>query len=1415
MKRTILHALFFCAILGCGAADSEMLLHKEDVRKTEWMLLGLKYHSLRQSGGMDKLGDPMIYYKQFIRRYPGTKEARLAEIAVMGEAFKKGDMENFFSSAERLLPNGLEDGRLEALGFLVRIANDAKNKPEIREKAAVLALSRCEGDGLVIRGLYNYFLKNKKSWKELCELALRTGKTEPMAMETLSFELGDSAEKRKDFESIYGKQLLPPPPKELAKERAAAQADIPEIENAVKAKDYAKALSLVEGWKKYSPWSVRDPLVRLAQTLGRSLPDAEARKFAAIVFSSGLPGETCKNWLNVAVFGRPSSFSPENEKEVSALLRMYAARTPGKAELLHTLRFMETRNFPGLATMAEAAREAEFGNYASELLFEAAREVWDSDPGKAEAYLKEAIRTSPDSVGAIQSRWWLDRMNGKVPFDAGAAARPPEFLRPAFLTPPFPEYTAPESPSATQKEAPAAPNPQLSEPFGEWIPEKLPASKILTFRTPASLSEIRVKAAEGLFFTIELADRNGKILRVVERSWPFVILGNANTYQPDESHSLKFLPLDGVAFARITVLNRVEDKDGIASIQFIRPPFPIRSLYRGAEKAVPTNAKTFELKITATEPTEKIVYKAMSEDLKVTPHARWYNPWKSHSRAGNATLGFYAGDSAEVSAARGGVLNFEVDGKSIHMWKKESAGIETKALPVNGNGFRRLSVFTSSFPKKDGEHVPDGAQFLSLTVTGKARAVAGAEFFVKGRWTSFTEGTRIAIPSGAEKVRPCILFDSSAVAGKKTAQVTLFESQFLNASGEKGLVPASLFSPEPSDATAAVLKFLAEKRPAVVYSKTGAPEEYETAQKLAERSGCYLVSDDAALNNDGYQGPFLVIGTLDGNRFCRQAGARLSLWNSPSFLNNPDGRVFEVPVFGKEEAFYAVSGETSAEVVLAAKKVLESARKHHSESAFRIFAQPLFERLMPWQLHPEKAPLDKLSLTMARNDRRNACFGIVFDQKADTFSVKVSDLVSGGKKLPAPEVRFVGFHEYIDFYGDLHQPDLLFDKPHLPIPANSSQLVLLTCRVPANASPGNYSGTIEADVNGNREKVPFTLTVVPGTIREGHLQFNDYAVMPYYYHDTDRMRRDRKNLLRDQAVHGISMVIVNVPLRGEKTSSGGFEFDFKNLEEYLADMDTIYREEGKPLPWVFFPIPDGSLRKLAYTTKTPDEVVANAYAESLKKFLAARPELEKRFYCSLGDEVLGVLDRWLVKAKIHHDAGLKIFVTHAHPKMKGIVSAWCPNYAHKLFDEPYLAEAVREGKEPVWWYSCAGGGPNNRFTGDPVDFLPIYLLTVKWGVSGAFSNAALHTSESAYPVPYRFDHGSDTRIFFQPDGTLRDTLRREFEAEGIQDALLLYPLRKNPEIEAMFREILPSKWQYSRDPADYEKLRLKAYSLLK
>ena len=1405
-----------------GEADSEMAMHRLNRRETDWKMLVLRYHGLRQQKQLGAMPDPMIYNRQFAACYPGTREAALAQQAIMNHYYEQKDFPEFLAAAEELCRNDFEYGRPEALDRLVTFINTQKDAGVLRDRAARLVLEHCEGYGAPVRALANEFLdKQRTPFADALAVARRAGAAEPMAMAVLAMFMDDSAERRDAFAALYGEEWLPPLTAERARQNPECAAAFAEVVEHIKAGRHDEALANLREWKRFSPW-VSDPFVKkLYYDHTQAMDDSTAWRYAEAVMSFALPGEPRKTWWNGVINGRPASFLPENAGAVTPVMEAYFGYRPGLGEIYFQSRFLENRQFPNLPAMARLTLAAGLRDKAAWLLFLAARSIWDTDKAAARRCLEEAVQAAPDSAGAVQAAWWLDRMSGRVSFDAGASPRAPEFLRAEDFRPaPFPAFAGEDVPAATATRAPRLPEAVDFDDFEAWIPETLPASRVFPLRRVSTVKNIQVQAADGLHFTLELADRDGKVLLLLERAWPFEILSNKSTYQPAGEHRLEFAPVDGVAMVRIVILDRTAPTDGIQSLRAAAPPHPLRAFFQGEEVPLAAGIRSLLLTYDANEPVHTIVYRSGNEGWRVTPYMRWQNPWTSHNRRGNTTLFFLGGDTLEVEAVRGGILHFVLDSGNPIRWGKKAGGKERHILAAPARyGLGRLEIRTSAFPSKDGEHVPDTAQVLSLSVAGKARALPGAEFKIDGRWEKFVPGTRIAVPDGATDWRGVICFDSSGAAGEKAAEVNRFDARAQNDASPPRTPGAnalpSMNAALPVAAPEDCADWIKRRRPAIVYSKTGTEAEYRIAKALAEKSGGYLVSDDAGLNNADYRGPFLAIGTPLHNRFCRQVAARYGLWRSAEFLNSEQGFILRVPEFGEEEEFYCVTGQTAA-VIAAATDLLAKATPHQAAAPFRLFGQNLFERLMPWQLHPEAPALESLSLTAARHDRRNAAFGIAFEQPAQTFRVRAGQLRDGDAVLAAPEVRFVGFHEYIDFYGDLHQPDFLFPAPRLPIAANTAQLVLLTCRIPANTPPGRYQGSVEVEVDGTKQTLPFALDVMAGTLRPGILDFNDYAVMPYYYHHTERMRRDRLNLLRNQADHGISMVIPRVwlerrPAFGE---GGASRFDFGFVDEYVEDADRVYAEADYPPPLIFFSLPDGKLKTLAQGEKRPYAEVAAEYARALKDHLAASPKLEKRFYCSLGDEVSSVLDRWLEEAAIYSEAGLKLFVTHADPRMEPVVDAWVPNYAHQLYDTPYLAEALREGKKRAWWYACAGGGPNTRFTGQPVDFLPQYWLTAKWGLDGTLSNAAMHTTAWGHPVPYRVEHGSDTRILYLPDGAVFDTLRREFEAEGIRDALLLYPLRDHPEIRADLARTVPSKWQYSRRPGDYDAVREKAYSLL-
>jgi|GEM_PF-2951742 len=157
------------------------------------------------------------------------------------------------------------------------------------------------------------------------------------------------------------------------------------------------------------------------------------------------------------------------------------------------------------------------------------------------------------------------------------------------------------------------------------------------------------------------------------------------------------------------------------------------------------------------------------------------------------------------------------------------------------------------------------------------------------------------------------------------------------------------------------------------------------------------------------------------------------------------------------------------------------------------------------------------------------------------------------------------------------------------------------------------------------------------------------------------------------------------------------------------------------------------------------------------------------------------LTQWAEAARPYKEGGLRVMTAHysGRPDVKdavGIMNPWCPNYEHDLSDA--VIRQRQKAGDKVWWYQC--GVPATRLTGKPVDNLPIYWLTAKWHLDGVANYAALGAKESGpegSSIPYRYDHGMGFRMNFLPDGRLIDTPRRELEAEGIRDYMLIECIR--------------------------------------
>jgi len=1435
MRNTTLAALISLACLSADLyADPEQALHELTVRESAAKMTGLRYHSLNQSGQLAKMKDPMVYWREFIRTCPGSADAAGAQQTILQHLVKSGHYGEALKEGEAFFRDYAAHPA-ECMEVATLISGIARNKsapPEIQERALRLALNHCEGNGGLIRISFNS-LQKTADWDTLLSYARRAGKDEPDAMESLYLycraasqkeDAGQAAKRAGDFMALYGPDnpyriLLAGTPEEVKAYEAAAQAvkrDVSVIKRAMDSGEHASALRMLGEWRKHSEMACADGWRTLFNT-STNVPDAAIRDYAKLAFEIAPLGSTRHLLMNVGIFQRAGSWEPENAAAITPLLKLYFSRPVGRFSAWRTLKMCENRRLrDGQGVTAEVARQYGFSDYSALLLFTAARARWDFDEAQAVGLLKQAIAMSRDSAGAVYADWWLAQLDGRASLSATALPRAPRYLtdfeRPATACPDAHIAPAPQPvPTATGEITLPRLNPEVRlTAFAPFVPAQVPADRVCALEQVSTVSEVRVTAADALHFTLELCAADGSLLRFYERSWPFVVISDPQTYQPDAEHLFQIPPCDGVAFIRLRILKRSGPEDGITGLTLSAPAHPMTGLYVLAAQKIESGTQSIRLSCEETTVTNAVKYTRHTENVRIFPAMRWVKPWSSRATFANVGMTVFGGGDMELAADRAGVLNVTTDGRITNRWTKTAAEKERRVLPDPGAGRHTLVFHTSSLPYEHDKHAGDGTWLREITVQGRARAIPCVRFFVNGQWGDYVTGGLVSVPARAKQVQAAVVFDSRSVLGRVSASVRDFKAEACAEPGQAGTPVIVRERPAVTEELSAVAAFVGKNRPAVVFAKNGTKAEYEVARKIADKAGAYLVSDDVGLND--YPGPYLIIGTPLNNRMLRQLAARKSVWEDAAFLNASEGFCALLPQDGDSQGYAFAAAHTPESAVRAAERLLKNIGRFKTKEPFRLFQQSLLDRLYPWQLVPQKESLKKIELTLARCDRRNTAFGIAYEREAQAVSVEVSDLLNGAHKLPPAEARFVGFYEFMNFFGDLHLPDLLVPRPVLPAPARTSQLVVLTVRSPKSVVPGTYRGTVKVTINGDTRSIPFDVEVIRGTLQPGSLAINDYAVMPYYYHDTPRALRDFTRLMDNLAEHGINMPIIQ---GGDdfvwRKEAGGLVFDFGKIGEKIAIADQAFRVRERPLPQIFLSLPWVELRRLSATAGNLSQgEVSAAYASQLKSWLDAN-QLSGRTYCSLGDEVLGVIDQWVQWARPFKDAGLKIFVTHAHEKMDAVNAAWCPNYAHQILDLPILSEALKKKEKPVWWYICAGGGPSTRITAPLINGLPAYWLTAKWRLDGVFNNAALHTSEWAYPVPLRRDHGSDTRILFLADGTLIDTVRREVEAEGVQDALLIRARRDAAGTEELLQKTVPYKWQYASDPADWERARNALY----
>jgi hypothetical protein len=1239
-------------------------------------------------------------------------------------------------------------------------------------------------------------------------------------------------------------------------------------DEALKAGRAEQAVAGLESFRRLPPRSVESAwwLAVLKQLATQASPELQLRAYGTAI--DCLPLGQAAEEVYKLLSESPLRTRPEAvDLELRWLARNAHDRVRDRHRCTALPRQLEASDAPiaiqckALAATAEIARKLEMHDIEAQLLWKLAVQCWDTDAAAARTALGRAATCCNGSLSGAKARWLLAFLEGQASIAQGPLPREPSCLAEDSRT----ATALPAAPPVQPDVVPAGDGWQLrkfdpGENLADWQhARQSPGAWIVPLARVATVSRVVLDTVEQTQVLISLLDSSGRVLARYERSWNFwEEFRTAQLWAP-ASLELHVLPVPGVAYVRVDLLDVLGNTGRVRKLAVYSPPYPAVGEYLLPPAPIAERATAVNVAWTCEEPQAEVVHRPDLESVRLYPVMRWATPWNKGRgplpmQPSGRCLGIeFYGRSAVLVVQREGKAAWSIDGGHAgvieHPAKESSEYLLAERLAPHRH---LLTIENQALPAHNDQFGSDGLALAGLKVKGQSCVQVAIRFGAADRWTPWTTLTQsaagaIAVPDAVADTRPAqyqlrLKFDSREVLAEQTATVAHVAVTPANRAAVES-VPASpaagvadqrsFFRDEPAEVASRVVA----RQVVVAYPKTGSRREYAAAKRIAERAGLYLVSDDIGLNL--YPGLVLSVGRPQVHRYARQLLGMKQVWNDPEFLNRTDGVVGVVRDLAGKPSYLFVTGETVAAVENAAQRLLARTPEcPQPREPFRLFASDTLEMVYPWQLSPERPEARELALRLGRNDRRSVQLGISAAERLEKLQIECSPLQSSdGHTLPTALVRPVGCYEWVPFFGDLRLPNLLLTDAAVTLPANTAMGVWLTVLTRENSPPGLYTGKLTISAAGSRQAVPVQVVVEPVTLPHfARAKTYSFAGVPYWFHSgTAACERALRELARDEAAQGVSVVqprfLMDVSYPASKNPYP-FVLDFRELDRQLEIFEQEYRMLGRPLPAFLCQSPPlyQINKELFGEPGSFPATAARLFAQQFAAHLKATGRAD-RFYMKISDEPADIA-LWASFARPFHEGGLRTMTCHAahYPNIDvaaGLMDPWCPNYQHDLW-RPFFRERQQRG-ESFWWYCC--GVPSTRLTGTPIDNLPFYWLTAKWHLDGAINYAALHTSDFSMPVPFRYEHGMDHRMVFLADGTLYETTRRELEGDGIRDLKLIELVREraaairkqgdtgraeqlDKALADVIEAVVPYRYGYASTPEAWHHARATLYDLL-
>lgn len=403
----------------------------------------------------------------------------------------------------------------------------------------------------------------------------------------------------------------------------------------------------------------------------------------------------------------------------------------------------------------------------------------------------------------------------------------------------------------------------------------------------------------------------------------------------------------------------------------------------------------------------------------------------------------------------------------------------------------------------------------------------------------------------------------------------------------------------------------------------------------------------------------------------------------------------------------------------------------------------------------------------------------------------------GPVRVDQIDIRRVRFSQARPNYTVLHRyrvvPDMLEHFDALDLTAGENARFWLTVRVPDDAPPGLYSGTVTFDCAGGRADLPVNLRILPFKLREDPGKL--FGI--YYRHPYDQMagaddevsrdyfRRRAELEHADMVAHGTRNVVLSCGA-GAADAQGKFRFNW----DLLADKLALWQKHGFRGPIVmsigtesvyvkYMKEPYGShLRGV----QDPPEAFSGEITSMVKAIEAERqqrgwPEFLYYPVDEPGTDAAAV--NFMVKVlKACKTAGVRTYVT-ADPThdqfepMRPHVDVWCTQPFAPDRDT-LLADTNARGVE-YWCYPNHVNGEN--------DHTPVTGARMTYGFGfwrSGFRTLIPWIYSYSNGDPFNYLDGSAMDFFnrHEPDGTPMPVAMWEAYREGCDDHRYLFTLEQ-------------------------------------